>query len=392
MGEPNDHQAPQLRWGAATHAGRARRENEDNFVAGPNLFVVADGMGGHAAGEVASEIAVSVLDERLATGASSIGVVVAAAIEANSAIFHEAHADSNRHGMGTTVTGIVVLYPGTGDTDQIQIIDPIEPPPSEYAGRLAIINVGDSRTYVMRHGHLRRMTIDHSYVQELLATGHITENEARAHPRRNIVTRALGIDPTVRVDSWVIPLVRNDRFVLCSDGLVDEVEDGRIAQIITEHSDPQACAEALVNAANEAGGRDNTTVVVLDVLEGQDAPEYDHEPPLDLNAPTWLEDGPEPELEPVGSVPGATVAEPTRFMTPGKFLFGLALAAIAVVSVVLGLVALNSDDTPAPTTTTTTTSTTLPPTTTTTSSTTTSTTTSSSSTPLTGRGLSTSSP
>lgn len=193
----------------------------------------------------------------------------------------------------------------------------------------------------------------------------------------------------MRVDSWVIPLVRNDRFILCSDGLVDEVDDARIAQVVAEHADPQACADALVDAANAAGGRDNTTVVVLDVLEGQEAPDYDHEPPLDLNAPTWLDDSPEPELVTAGAVHVAGPGDAPRFMTPGKFLFGLALAAIAVVSVVLGLVALQSDDSPPTTTTTTTTSTTSPPTTTTTTS---STTTTSKPVPLAGLGPSASSP
>ncbi len=366
---------PALRWGAASHTGRTRPENEDNFAVTPNLFVVADGMGGHAAGEVASEIAVTVLEDRLSDGASSIGVVVAATIEANASIFHEAHADLDQRGMGTTITGLVVLYPGTGDTDQVPVIDPTEPPPGPYSGRLAIVNVGDSRTYVLRHGHLRRMTIDHSYVQELLATGHITEHEARAHPRRNIVTRALGIDPTVRVDSWVVPLVLADRFIVCSDGLVDEVDDTRIAEVASAVENPQDCAEALVEEANRAGGRDNITVLVVDVLEGQAAPDYDHEPPIDLHAPTWLEDGPadEPGVVAAATSPAAVAASPRQFMTPGRFLFWLAIATIATVATVLGLVALRHGDTP-PTTTTTTTSTTVPPTTSTSSTTSTSTT------------------
>jgi hypothetical protein len=134
--------------------------------------------------------------------------------------------------------------------------------------RFALVNVGDSRTYLLRKGALHRATVDHSYVQELVNTGHISEDEARTHPRRNIVTRALGIEPTVRVDTWLVPMVHGDRFILCSDGLVDEVHDDDIATIAVAAKDPQACAEQLVAKANSNGGRDNVTVVVVDVLQG----------------------------------------------------------------------------------------------------------------------------
>ena len=151
--------------------------------------------------------------------------------------------------------------------------------------QLALVNVGDSRTYLLRHGRLRRVTVDHSYVQELVATGHITDDEARTHPRRNIVTRALGIDPAVRVDAWTLPLVRGDRFLLCSDGLVDEVRDDEIVERPRRRSsDPQAAADELVALANRQGGRDNITVIVVDVLEGAEPPDPDTE--LDLE-PAW---------------------------------------------------------------------------------------------------------
>ena len=149
---------------------------------------------------------------------------------------------------------------------------------------MALVNVGDSRTYLLRHGRLRRVTVDHSYVQELVATGHITDDEARTHPRRNIVTRALGIDPAVRVDAWTLPLVRGDRFLLCSDGLVDEVRDDEIVDVLDTIDDPQAAADELVALANRQGGRDNITVVVVDVVEGADPPDPDSE--LDLE-PAW---------------------------------------------------------------------------------------------------------
>ena len=212
-----------LRWGAATDPGRIRPENEDNLVAEPHVFAVADGMGGHRAGEVASALAVDLLRSRLAAPGAHLDDVVAAIADANGDIYRAAIGNPDQQGMGTTITALVVISRRartrpTGDGGD------------GTAEQLALVNVGDSRTYLLRHGRLRRVTVDHSYVQELVATGHITDDEARTHPRRNIVTRALGIDPAVRVDAWTLPLVRGDRFVLCSDGLVDEVRDDEILE------------------------------------------------------------------------------------------------------------------------------------------------------------------
>ena len=251
----SDHVAftdqPAVRWGAASHVGLVRAGNEDAFVAEPMVFGVADGMGGHQAGEVASEIAARIIRDRLGTGASNVGVVVASVVEANASIYQAAHAIADQQGMGTTLTALVVLR-----ADESNV------------ARFALINVGDSRTYLLRNGELHRATVDHSYVQELVNTGHISEDEARTHPRRNIVTRALGIEPTVRVDTWLVPMVHGDRFILCSDGLVDEVHDDEIAAIALANTDAQACADQLVAKANANGGRDNVTVVVVDVLQG----------------------------------------------------------------------------------------------------------------------------
>jgi protein phosphatase len=251
----SDHVAftdqPAVRWGAATDVGQVRAGNEDAFVAEPMVFGVADGMGGHQAGEVASDIAARIIRDRLGTGATNVGVVVASVVEANASIFQAAHASADHQGMGTTLTALVVLR-----ADESNV------------ARFALINVGDSRTYLLRNGELHRATLDHSYVQELVNTGHISEDEARAHPRRNIVTRALGIEPTVRVDTWLVPMVHGDRFILCSDGLVDEVHDDDIATIALAAADPQIAAEQLVAKANANGGRDNITVVVVDVLQG----------------------------------------------------------------------------------------------------------------------------
>lgn len=360
---------PALAWGAATDTGRVRSENEDSFVAEPMIFVVADGMGGHQAGEVASAIAATTLSERLSTGAASVDVAVAAVVEANASIFQGAHNNLDQRGMGTTLTAMVVL------TDQ------------GSGARLAVLNVGDSRTYCLRNGRLRRVTLDHSYVQELVSTGHITEAEARNHPRRNIVTRALGIEPNVRVDTWVVPFVRGDRYVLCSDGLVDEVDDDEIASVLAVHASPQAAAEGLVAVANRNGGRDNVTVVVVDSLEGAEPPPDNADLEVDL---AWDEhpqadrlidaEAGTPEAAPAPGDPVAVAAaapvlpEPGRRFGVGALMFALALAVIAMLTIVLVLVVRNnSDDTPADTSTSSTTSTTVRATTTTRSTTTSST-------------------
>jgi protein phosphatase len=297
-----------LRWGSATDPGRIRPDNEDNFLAEPNVFVVADGMGGHRAGEVASALAVDLLRSRLSAPGADLEHVVAAIAEVNGDIYRAAIGNPDQQGMGTTVTALAVIAAGETSepeqpTDGVDQQEPEEATTEETASpeQLALVNVGDSRTYLLRHGRLRRVTVDHSYVQELVATGHITDDEARTHPRRNIVTRALGIDPAVRVDAWTLPLVRGDRFLLCSDGLVDEVRDDDIVTVLETVTDPQAAADELVASANRQGGRDNITVIVVDVVDGAEPPDADTE--LDLEPAwedaggtgTWAVDGPAPE-------------------------------------------------------------------------------------------------
>lgn len=292
----------ELKWGAGTHPGQIRPQNEDNLYVDAGIFVVADGMGGHEAGEVASQLAVERIRELL-EGSDRLRAdqVVEAISSANGDIFRAAIANPDQAGMGTTVTAIAVVEdpmagrgaPNIDDNDPIDT-DPDGNPrvtpvtPQELPEALVLANVGDSRTYLFRHDRLRRITVDHSYVQELVATGHITDDEARHHPRRNIITRALGIEPDVKVDWWTLPIIRGDRFVLCSDGLVDEVADDDISNILRSNPDPQKAADTLIASANEAGGRDNVTVVVVDVLEGDDPPDPTQE--LDL-VPSWAEDG-----------------------------------------------------------------------------------------------------
>ncbi len=328
-----------LVWGAATDAGRVRDTNEDSFVAEPKVFVVADGMGGHQAGEVASELAATTLRDRLQAGAPSADVVVAAVVEANAAIFQTAHNNAAQRGMGTTLTAIAVMPPDEGRPEQF-----------------AVVNVGDSRAYLSRAGELTRATVDHSYVQELLATGHITEQEARAHPRRNIVTRALGIEPSVRVDSWVLPVVRGDRFMVCSDGLVDEVDDDEIKQILDTNAQPQAAADALVAAAVHNGGRDNVTVIVIDVVDGLDPTGLPDGPVGDMEDDTVTLDRPSTGMGTVDADPDApplSAAAPTKKRRlPRQVtarMFGVLLAAAVVLTVILVVVlytVLGDDDAP----------------------------------------------
>ena len=239
-----------LVWGAASHVGMLRQQNEDAFIAEANVFAVADGMGGHNAGEVASALAIAGLQQAANVGFTSAASLVTAINGANETIHQASGGPSEHRGMGTTLTALVPLP----DTDG-------EPP------RVVVANVGDSRAYLWRGNELKQVSADHSYVQELLSEGLITAAEARTHPRRNIVTRALGIEGDVNADAWVLPMVVGDRYVLCSDGLVDEVEDDQIALILRSQVHPQGAANQLVQMANDNGGRDNITVVVVDIVD-----------------------------------------------------------------------------------------------------------------------------
>ena len=238
-----------LAWGAASHVGMVRQQNEDAFVAEGNVFAVADGMGGHNAGEVASALAVEGLRRAAAAGFSAAESLVTAINTTNTTIHEASGGLSEQRGMGTTLTALVPLPAADGEPQ-----------------RVVVANVGDSRIYLWRGNELKQVSADHSYVQELLSEGLITAAEARIHPRRNIVTRALGIEGDVNADSWVLPMVVGDRYVLCSDGLVDEVDDDEIAAILRASTNPQVAADHLVRVANDHGGRDNTTVVVVDIL------------------------------------------------------------------------------------------------------------------------------
>ncbi|MGA1745113.1 MAG: Stp1/IreP family PP2C-type Ser/Thr phosphatase [Ilumatobacteraceae bacterium] len=244
-----------LVWGAASHVGMLRQQNEDAYVAEERVFVVADGMGGHNAGEVASALAVAGMRSAAARGFVSAESVVTAVNDANRTIHEASGGPSEQRGMGTTLTALVPLAATESEPQ-----------------RLVVANVGDSRAYLLRGSELKQVSADHSYVQELLTEGLITADEARVHPRRNIVTRALGIEGDVNADSWTLPMVIGDRYILCSDGLVDEVDDNHIELILRSCPDPQQAADQLVKTANTNGGRDNTTVVIVDVVDESAVP------------------------------------------------------------------------------------------------------------------------
>ncbi|MFL6032592.1 MAG: Stp1/IreP family PP2C-type Ser/Thr phosphatase [Rubrobacteraceae bacterium] len=230
----------------ATHAGKVRANNEDALLVGEGrdetLFVVADGIGGFEAGEVASRIAVDVLKE-LEPGAS----FEAAIGEANRRILAAGRGDERLSGMGTTV--VAVRFAGTRDEPVAQVA-----------------HVGDSRAYLLRGGNLRPVTEDHSLVAELVRSGDLTRDQAAEHPQKNLITRALGADEEVEVDTSVLPVEAGDRFLLCSDGLSDMIPETRIGEILAEApGDPEKPARSLVSAALDAGGADNVTVIVVDV-------------------------------------------------------------------------------------------------------------------------------
>jgi protein phosphatase len=246
----------QLRAGAATDKGRVRSINQDSYMLLPDqsIWVVADGMGGARGGEVASHLAIDTL--RTTYHEPTADALSGAVTEANRRI-HEAATNPELRGMGTTIVALA-LVPDEPDPDV---------PEGEPAQHLLVINVGDSRAYLFRDGDLTQVTEDHSVVAELVRDGRITEAEAEGHPQRNIITRVLGVYPQVKSDLWPVDPMRGDRYLLCSDGLFNEVGDDQMAAVLRRLDDPADAAAELVRLANEGGGRDNITAVVLDVVD-----------------------------------------------------------------------------------------------------------------------------
>lgn len=228
--------------GDATDVGKVRDHNEDGYLVddGLGLVAVADGMGGHAGGEVASATAIEALHASFAEH----GGLRDAMLAANDAVLDRAAGDESLRGMGTTLTAGVLGEDGT----------------------LLIGHVGDSRAYLLRDGALSRITTDHSLVQELVATGELTEEQAERDPRRSMITRVIGLDSDLNVDLHPVILVPGDRVMICSDGLTNMVSESELTDLLTKESDPTTAAQRLVDAANAAGGVDNITVLVLDAV------------------------------------------------------------------------------------------------------------------------------
>jgi PPM family protein phosphatase len=236
--------------GWRTDVGRMRAGNEDAYLIEVPLFVVADGMGGHIAGDVASSTAVQTIAEHLrAADAADPETLAQLVRDANAAIWDKAQSDVSLSGMGTTCT--LVLIDGE---------------------RAHIAHVGDSRAYRLRSGALERLTQDHTLVARMVKEGRLRPEEAERHPQRNMITRALGVDPDVRVDLTAVDLDEGDRLLLCSDGLPSMVQEDSIEEALAAETDPQAAADRLVDMANEAGGEDNITVVVIDVAADGSGP------------------------------------------------------------------------------------------------------------------------
>jgi protein phosphatase len=272
--------------GATTDVGRVREGNEDAFLASDPLFAVADGMGGHRGGEVASRLALDTLDALFKRGRGTLADHIR---EANRAVFERSVLDRKVAGMGTTLTAAAMEQ-----------------------SRVRLVHVGDSRAYLLRDGALRLLTEDHTLVREMVERGEITPREAEVHPHRSVLTRAVGTEPDVAVDEQVVEIREGDRLLLCTDGLTGMLSEQTIGDILSEEADPQVVADRLVAEANREGGVDNITALVLDVRGAGGA-------------------GPRPDTQALEAEPAADArpAEPRRRWTrPLAWITGVAVALV----------------------------------------------------------------
>ncbi|HEY6398135.1 MAG TPA: Stp1/IreP family PP2C-type Ser/Thr phosphatase [Solirubrobacteraceae bacterium] len=284
-----------------TDPGRQRRDNEDSaFVEAP-VFVVADGMGGAQAGEVASRIAIEAFARGLPDTGTPEARLADRVREANRQIYERSLEERDRAGMGTTLTAAYL-----------------------DDARLAIAHVGDSRAYLFRNGALTRLTQDHSLVEELVKQGKLTEEEAAEHPQRSIITRALGPEPEVEVDTSTFEVEPGDLLLLCSDGLTTMVPEERVAEILASGGPVDRIAQKLIDEANEAGGRDNITVVLLRLEEvgaaATESNDGDTEPHTlvsspAIGAPAGGQAASSPQAEPAAV---AIAPRPTRVRRPTR--------------------------------------------------------------------------
>ncbi len=309
-----------------TDVGRQRRSNEDSSYASGPVFVVADGMGGAQAGEVASQMAVEAFAAGLPEQGSPEERLSIVVQKANQEIHARSRSDAASAGMGTTVTAAYL------DEDAV-----------------VLAHVGDSRGYLLRDGELSRLTEDHSLVEELLRGGKLTEEEALEHPQRSVITRALGIEPIVEIDTWTYPLRPGDVVLLCSDGLTSMLSEQQVQQVLVESADLAQAGDRLIAEANAAGGRDNITVVLFRVELASGAEDGVDQPTI---------------IAPAGSLPTVTPAHaeitprpvrrarlqgwkrphmPSGFVQPARHerhfgLLGKTVALLTALAVVLGLI------------------------------------------------------
>jgi PPM family protein phosphatase len=316
-------------YAGASDTGRKRRRNEDSYVVAPPLFAVADGMGGAQAGEIASKLAAAALEDTDAGALSGEERVMSLIQEANRRVYERSNEDPNASGMGTTIT--VALVEDTGVT---------------------IGHVGDSRAYRYRDGGIEQITEDHSLVNELMKSGKLSPEEAETHPQRSVITRALGTDPDVDVDSFTIETQAGDVFLLCSDGLTTMVDDDEILGVLERfHGDLDRATKSLVSAANRGGGEDNITVIAFAIADPDataQMPTVDNEDTMENVIPAPSVDTmvvPPDQVEHVFVEPGSPEAEAVTRREPISpaarvrlVLVMLALLAVAAVLLVWGLV------------------------------------------------------
>jgi len=255
----------ELHHGAATDVGLVREVNEDSFLAAPPVFVVADGMGGHDGGDVASTIVV----EEFARLAEQ-GYDPARGTEAVAATLRECQGRIERFGAEQRARGARNFHAGTTAVAALLVEDDGVP-------KWLLANLGDSRVYRFLDGALEQVSVDHSVVQELVDAGVITPDDAAVHPERHVVTRALGGSDRVEADYFLLPLPSVERLLLCSDGVSGMIDDTEIATILARAGDPRDAADEIVAASLRAGGRDNATAVVIDVVGWANATSYDSE-------------------------------------------------------------------------------------------------------------------
>jgi serine/threonine protein phosphatase PrpC len=300
---------------AVTDPGRRRRRNEDAYVCEPPLFAVADGIGGAQAGELASSLAAGAVRDDSSDGRGDGRRRVDELIqEANRRVYQRQSEDASLSGMGTTMTVALV-----------------------EDGRVWIGHVGDSRAYLVRDDKLEQLTEDHSLVAELVRSGRLSPEEAETHPQRSVVTRALGTDPDVDVDTFPVEAKPGDLFMLCSDGLTSMVSDDAILDEIKDHrNDMRAAAKALVRAANKGGGEDNITVVFFEIQADEDTTQRT------VTLPALEPDEVEADtLDELDAVPAVQVSEERRerrdHPVRRRVVFGTLLLLIVVVAGALGV-------------------------------------------------------